>query len=212
MRDAPAAFARSMACCISARPTPRRLQAGATTRWSRYTFAPVKVVNTHSVIIPTTWPSFSATKVGASPAVTSASSERSLSRASTSEQSPGSQGRIVMPGTPCTARWSLTASEARISTGTDVRGLRARGSHRHRRLGAGPVQCSRIRCLASRWRRRLTRRHRGVVLHPQRGTWVARLIDPHASFRNTGPVEFTASMSSVGLRCDRDDQTSGQLR
>src|SRR5437762_2553009 len=87
-----------------------------------------------------------------------------------------------------------------MSTGTDVRGPRARGSHRHRRLGAGPVQCSRIRCLASRWRRRLTRRHRGVALHPQRGTWVARLIDPQASFRNTGPVEFTASMSSVGLR------------
>jgi hypothetical protein len=55
-------------------------------------------------------------------------------------------------------------------------GLRARGSHRHRRLGAGPVKCSRVRCLASRWRRGLTRRPRGVVLHPQRRTWVARLI------------------------------------
>jgi hypothetical protein len=59
-----------------------------------------------------------------------------------------------------------------------LRGLRARRSHRHRRLGAGPVQCSRIRCLASRWRRLLTRRRRGLLLHPQRGTWVARLIDP----------------------------------
>jgi hypothetical protein len=34
---------------------------------------------------------------------------------------------------------------------------------------------------------------------------------PQASFPNAGPVEVTASMSSAGLRCDRDDQTSGQL-
>jgi len=34
---------------------------------------------------------------------------------------------------------------------------------------------------------------------------------PRASLPNAGPVEVTASMSSAGSRCDRDDQTSGQL-
>jgi hypothetical protein len=34
---------------------------------------------------------------------------------------------------------------------------------------------------------------------------------PQASFPNVGPVEVTASMSGAGLRCDRDDQTSGKL-
>jgi hypothetical protein len=79
-------------------------------------------------------------------------------------------------------------------------GLRARGSHRHRRLGAGPVQFSRIRCFASRWRRLRTRRRRGLLLHPQRGSWVARLIDPQGMCPNTGPRHAHRARDSLSLR------------